>query len=51
MEEEDEDEESSSSSLAIPPIAYDLEKHENPDNANVEVSFKRHFSIGISDSN
>lgn len=36
MEEEDEDEESSSSSLAIPPIAYDLEKQENPDNANVE---------------
>jgi hypothetical protein len=42
MEEEDEDEESSSS-LAIPPIAYDLEKQENPDNANVEVSFKSTF--------
>ena len=38
MEEEDEDEESSSS-LAIPPMAYDLEKHDE-DNGNVEVSIK-----------
>ena len=44
MEEEDEDEESSSSSLAIPPIAYDLEKQgEDDGNENVEVRFKSTF--------